>query len=394
MATPTGVWPEADVLRIEMLPAQQGDALWIEYGDPAAPRRVLVDGGTSRTAAVVRERIEALAPTDRRFELLIVTHIDTDHVGGVLRLLADQPPGLAFDDVWFNAWRHLETVPESSRLGPIDGEILSVLLDHAGWPWNAAFDGGPVMVPADGPLPVRELPGGLRLTLLSPGPQQLLSLRREWARVVQDAGLDPGEPGRHRETLDALAARKGVRLDRLGEGEIDLEARADEPFEPDPSKANGSTIAVLAEFEGASIILAGDAFADVLARTIARLAGERGTRRLAVDAFKLPHHGSTHNVSDELLSVVACSRYLFSTSGAIFGHPDEQAVARVILHGGRDPELLFNYRSDHSTPWEGRELRDRHGYRTVYPAPGTGGLAVDLPGSNGHDGAPARGGTP
>jgi beta-lactamase superfamily II metal-dependent hydrolase len=365
------------MFRIERLPAQQGDALWIEYGDPAAPHRVLIDAGTSPTAAIVRERILALAPADRRFDLLVVTHIDTDHVGGVLRLLAD-PPDVEFSDVWFNAWRHLEAVPESSRLGPIDGEILSVLLDHAGWPWNDAFGAGPVMVPADGPLPSRVLPGGMRLTLLSPGPGQLLDLKHAWAEVVQRAGLDPADPEGARALLDARAARKGVRLDRLGGGEIDVEARADAPFEPDRAEANGSTIAVLAEFEGASAILAGDGFPEVIARNVARLLRERDTRRLAIDAFKLPHHGSRYNVSNDLLSLVSCGRYLFSSSGAIFGHPDEEAVARVVLYGGPDPELLFNYRSDHSARWDSRELRSRFGYRTTYPPDGAQGLVVDL----------------
>jgi hypothetical protein len=47
------------MLRIEMLPAQQGDALWIEYGDPAKPRLVLIDGGTKPT---VGDRQEAGSP--------------------------------------------------------------------------------------------------------------------------------------------------------------------------------------------------------------------------------------------------------------------------------------------------------------------------------------------
>jgi beta-lactamase superfamily II metal-dependent hydrolase len=360
-----------------MLPAQHGDALWIEYGNPDAPRRILVDGGTSPTAAIVRGRIAALAPADRRFELLIVTHIDTDHVGGILRLLAEDA-GAEFGEVWFNAWRHLQAVPETSRLGPVDGEILSALLDRSGWPWNAAFDGGPVMVPADGPLPCHVLPGGMRLTLLSPGPEQLLALKHAWTEVVQEAGLDPADPGRTMGRLEELAARKGARLDRLGAGDIDVEGLSEAVFDPDRAVANGSTIAVLAEYEGASIILGGDAFPEVIESNIARLLRERGTRKLTVDACKVPHHGSRHNASDDLLGLLSCRRYLFSTSGRIFGHPDEEAVARVILRGGSDPELLFNYRTSQNAVWDDRALRDRLGYRTVYPAEGAEGLVVDL----------------
>ncbi len=359
-----------------MLPAQQGDALWIEYGDAGAPHRILVDGGTSPTAPVVAERVARLAPDDRRFELLIVTHIDTDHIGGVLRLL-DDDLGLEFGDVWFNAWRHIETV-QADRLGPVDGEILSVLLDASGWPWNQAFGSGPAVVAPEGGLPRHDLPGGLRLTLLSPGPDQLLALRREWAKVVQDAGLDPADPDRAREVLERLAARKGVQLDRLGDERLDVEALAASEFDPDRAVANGSTIAVLAEFDGASAILAGDGFPEVITANVARLLQERGTQRLAVDACKLPHHGSMHNVSNELLSLLSCGRYLFSSSGAIFGHPDTEAVARVVVNGGTGPELLFNYRTEHNAVWDDAELRAEFGYRTTFPEAGAPGLVVDL----------------
>ncbi|HSJ94391.1 MAG TPA: hypothetical protein VK896_10190, partial [Gaiellaceae bacterium] len=64
------------MLRIDMLPGGNGDALWIEYGDPQSPRRLLVDGGTKGTwddPAGLRSRLEGLAPDDRHFELLVVT---------------------------------------------------------------------------------------------------------------------------------------------------------------------------------------------------------------------------------------------------------------------------------------------------------------------------------
>ncbi|BBX66544.1 ComEC/Rec2 family competence protein [Mycolicibacterium psychrotolerans] len=65
---------------VEMLPAGHGDCLWIEYGDPV--RRVLVDGGPYYSYKHLRARIERLDPTDRHFELLIITHVDADHIEG------------------------------------------------------------------------------------------------------------------------------------------------------------------------------------------------------------------------------------------------------------------------------------------------------------------------
>ena len=101
-----------------------------------------------------------------------MSHIDTDHIGGVLRLFDDRTFGVQIDDVWFNAWEQLPD-RRTDRLGPVDGEILSTQLRERKLAWNQAFDAGAVCVPEDGPLPTRTLPGGLVLTLLSPGAPQL-----------------------------------------------------------------------------------------------------------------------------------------------------------------------------------------------------------------------------
>src|SRR5438045_2654939 len=105
-----------------MLPAAQGDALWIEYGDPQRPRRVLIDGGTASSwQDGLRTRIESVPRDERHFELLIVTHIDADHIDGALALLTEESLDASFGDVWFNGWRHLPETPLES-LGPIEGE--------------------------------------------------------------------------------------------------------------------------------------------------------------------------------------------------------------------------------------------------------------------------------
>jgi len=362
------------MFRVELLPAQQGDALWIEYGEPDAVHRILIDGGTPPTHQVVKDRIQALSATDRHFELCIVTHVDTDHIGGVLKLLADRSLGTTFGDVWFNDQEVLPPCPDPRR-GPIDGAILTRLLDGLGITPNQAFDGDAVWVPEQGELPVRSLADGMRLTLLSPGIAQLAELCCNWTAVLRKAGLVPGAPSA--EKLNELARRKGVEILRAQRAET-VEELASAPFVADRSRANGSTIAVLAEYEGTSCVLAGDAFAGVLARSLGRLAAERGENQLAVSAFKLPHHGSRRNVSLELLSTVACPMYLFSTDGAVFGHPDPEAVARVIRHGGPNPTLCFNYRSEPSRRWDDAALRERYGYQVRYPAAGQSGLVIDL----------------
>ncbi len=136
------------MFRIDMLPAAQGDSLWIEYGPRTKPHRVLIDGGTAPTYDHLRARIMRLPERDRHFDLWIVSHVDADHIEGVIVLLQDRSLKLSVDDVWFNGWKHLPT----DRLGPAQGEMLSGILDRRKpWgrklPWNLASGGRPCRSP-------------------------------------------------------------------------------------------------------------------------------------------------------------------------------------------------------------------------------------------------------
>ena len=73
--------------RIDMLPARRGDCLWIEYGDPTQPHRLLIDGGTGGTRRTIAKRLRDLPPDQRRLDLLVITHVDADHIAGMLELL-------------------------------------------------------------------------------------------------------------------------------------------------------------------------------------------------------------------------------------------------------------------------------------------------------------------
>jgi beta-lactamase superfamily II metal-dependent hydrolase len=361
------------MFRIEMLPAEQGDALFIEYGSRSSPSRVLIDAGVRKTSAAVKARIEQvpMKRNKRHFDLLIVTHVDSDHIGGIPKLLNDPSLGLEFDDVWFNGWRHLQP----DRLGPVEGEIVSAQLDKRRDKWNAAWDEKAVVVRPRGRLPQRELPGGMTLTLISPTRERLEVLRDEWKKVVEDAGLDAGVQD---ENLDEAARRRGI-PDLLGD-RIDIEERAAVPLKPDKAPANGSTIAVLAEFgtgsDRRSCLLTGDAHPDVFEEGLRRLCRDRRVEHIAVDALKVPHHGSRFNVSTAALDLIETDRYLFSTNGTQTDHPHLEGVARTIMRGGK-PTLYFNYRSEFTAPWDERRVK-RNRYVTVYPDRGTDGLVVDL----------------
>ncbi|PLS82379.1 MAG: hypothetical protein CYG59_04260, partial [Chloroflexi bacterium] len=244
---------------IDMLPAYQGDCLWVEYGTPDNPHRVLIDGGPSRSYKALKVRLiserECTPNKQLHFELLVVTHVDSDHIAGVLELLVGLPRGVTFGEVWFNGWDHLPNL-EDDRLGPVEGEQLSAVIKRRKLRWNQAFEGKAACVPEHGTPPCIPLDGGMQLTVLSPTTSQLVKLRPAWKKTVEKAGLAA------RSAEDALKQLKTKEpwSDMLGEeGEPDPEALASKPFAADSAEANGSSIALLAEFEGRACLLASDA---------------------------------------------------------------------------------------------------------------------------------------
>ena len=98
----------ASIFRIRLLPALHGDCIWIEYGEAGATHHVLVDGGPLGAFGALRAHVEALPAAARDVELLVVTHIDADHIDGIVKLLRHPELGLTFREVWFNGWPQLE----------------------------------------------------------------------------------------------------------------------------------------------------------------------------------------------------------------------------------------------------------------------------------------------
>lgn len=338
------------VFRLEALPAREGDCLLLSYGeDKDRLSRIVVDAGHSSTGKALVEHLDALNVTE--IELLVVTHVDADHIEGVLDFLEAIEGRVVIGDVWFNGWRHLRDGLEG--FGPAQGERLTTLV--SGLNWNGAVGGRAVRLGDDGaPVPLPALPGGMRMTVLSPSRAKLAKMEPVWEKACSAAGLVPGE-GKADEH-----GRPG--LEPLGG---DVETLAARITKDDTAPANGTSIALLAEFGGVRVLLGADAHPDVLTASLKRLDGGAPVR---LDLFKLPHHGSQANVTRELMAAVDCRDFLVSTDGSKFNHPDETAIARVVASRTDGVHLLFNYRQERTTMWEQRvEGERKHPFDVCFP---------------------------
>lgn len=352
------------VFRIHALYAGHGDCLWIEYGDSTSPHRIIVDCGTAGTYKRLNAVLEAVRHMQGDNELLVITHVDADHIAGALPLLTAPENSKLFKDVWFNGRAHLDPAKRYEHFGAVQGEAVTQSLLEHDYPWNSAYGFNSISLEEDGSPKKLNLPGGAVLTILSPTWGKLRAMQSKWDKEVKDAGLDPLVPAPEPKPIPAGFEPFGINLDAL----------ADFPFAEDDTAPNGSSIAFLLEYEGKKMLLGADAHPSVLVDAVKIL---NGGKPLEVDLLKVPHHGSKNNTSKDLLDVVRCRTALFSSNGAYYKHPDKEGVARVIKHSPKGVKLVFNCKSEFNDMWDSNELRKRWAYSTDYGV-GESGVSIHL----------------
>ena len=206
-----------------------------------------------------------------------------------------------------------------------------------------------------GPERFVEMPrkrGEPRITLLSPTRQTLDNLCQVWAKELPKVKVPP-------EPEPLATSRSG----------LDVEALARHVTLKDRAPANGSSIAFLLEHRGASALLTADAFPSALQRALASLAtSRRQPLHWTLDLIKLSHQGSRADTTTRLLETVRAPHSLVSTNGAIFGHPDQEGIARVIAGGAPGCEVWFNFRTPRTEVWASESLQARYAYVARFPA--------------------------
>jgi hypothetical protein len=343
------------MFKLLTLPAENGDCLWIEYGEPNKPNRILIDTGTKEAYPHLRKKLLELEKNKRVFELMIMTHFDNDHILGALDLFDDNELGVKYGDIWFNGWPHISEKP-IDMLGPEEAEIFSYYLHKKGYSWNAKFSNKAVAIEKNRPIDVT-LPGGMKLTLLSPIFSDFVKLEKDWEDRLAEKGLEPGF-GMEDELPADVLGEESPSIDEVNEW-------AEEKFTQEHTPSNQCSIAVLAEYQGKRCLLAGDASPEIILSSLTKYAPK--SDRFHIDLFKISHHGSKYNQSNNLLAKIDCPKYVITTNGKQFRHPHKEGISKIIAYGGKKPiSLFFNYRTKYNKFWDDGSLKGEFNYEAVY----------------------------
>jgi beta-lactamase superfamily II metal-dependent hydrolase len=342
-------------LTLHILPAQDGDCLLLrakaEDGDPFA---VLIDGGRAASYSKWKPHLNILLGSRPIIDLLVVTHIDADHIEGILKFLEDGDRNIKVSEVWYNGFDQVSSALSSKEAMEAfsyrQADDLSKILTDLKLPWNSTFNNGPIC--RELALDQMEI-GPFMVRVVTPSRKKLAALAGPWEALIAQARKQQSDPDPE--------GLEGLGIDPLN---VDQLALTDD--KNDTAKPNGSSISLIFEAFGGRLLLAGDSHPDDLAAGLSALGASPSEPQMFVVA-KVSHHGAKTNTTRVLQTLIRAKTYVFSTDGSHRDHPDASVVAKIIKSSTSAKILAFNYRTSTTAEWDDESLMETYGYSVAFP---------------------------
>jgi len=315
-------------ITFNFLPANSGDAILVS----ADHKNILIDGGHSRTYyRVIKQQLKKIKEEKQYLDLVVLTHLDNDHINGLLKLLEDKQMILLVKELWFNAFNQFTVVPTKSsyktsiKQGITFDEFVEKIKTEN---YSLNFEKYISIEKFDSPI---KLFSHLQLTLLSPNENKLQRLYQDYEKYKQEQDR-----------------KKNLTSSKIGDYHDDVEKLAKKKFEKDNSPTNGSSIAFILKYKKSSqFLLLADAHIDLIVHSL-KERGYSKQKPLKIDFVKLSHHGSKHNLNQDLLDIIDTDMFIISTNGT-HKHPDKETLCKIIMNPERDKtkkiNLIFNYKT-------------------------------------------------
>lgn len=319
---------------IHLLAASYGDSILVSHSSRESTFNLLIDGGPAKTFSrgpgrqrpgPLRTALDAIKEKDEFVDLVILTHIDSDHIKGLIKAFKTESYLSSIAKrVWLNASSNISAyldaaeisenaIPFSTGDSPetsvSEGKTFEQILSALDCWRREIIVAGQVIT--EGPF---------KFSILSPTENDLRKLNGIWPDESLSAHT-AGESNDYHYSISDLIEN--------------------DTFSKDISPTNGSSIAFILEIEQKKILFLGDSYACTIRESLEKL-GYTKENKLEVDYVKLSHHGSSRNTSVEMLDLIECRAYLISTDGTRHGHPHKRTLARI-LNAHSNNIIYFNY---------------------------------------------------
>lgn len=367
-------------IKIEMFKAKWGESFLITLYKESKPIHILIDAGFVNTYdTFLKKRILEIA-NDGMLDILVFSHIDQDHIGGGLKFLKENNRNnmIQIGDVWYNAYRHLEIENvsaeglkederkklEKSISGGMlaieerinkessgrQGSILGALILNGKYNWNKKFYGNVVCTKSKIDSTFYS---DIKIEVLSPDTEGLEKLKKEWKKELDKIGIyKETKDGIFDDAFEVLISKKFQKFflpkaKPVNFKQKDLKTYMNSDDFIDKDSVNGSSISFMLEFMEKRMLFLADSHCSTIIKNLKCLRKkysiEEGTA-MFFDVIKISHHGSCGNTNEELLKLIDSDKYIISTNGDMFNHPDLQTIAQIVCRPTEKERVLyFNY---------------------------------------------------
>jgi beta-lactamase superfamily II metal-dependent hydrolase len=332
-------------MEIKFLQANNGDSILISLIDSdGESKNILVDGGIKKTYKTdkgskgkpefgeLKAVIDTIRNSNKFIDLLIITHIDEDHIGGIIKWFNnDENAFKLVKEVWFNSGKGIAKFlkksenkdlehlinPDKTTLSSINQGIdFSKYINEKGILFTEIILQGNKFKRF-----------GYDFKILSPNKTKLEILLKEWK--IKDPDLSTASKPKPNDYAKTIK-----------------EHLANDIFVEDTAYPNGSSIAFILskqeEKEEKNFLFLGDSHPSVILEGLNKF-NYCEDNKLTAKLVKLSHHGSKGNTSLELLKCINSKSYIVSTNGTGDQHPSKQLLSRVIKEN-EDCNIYFNYK--------------------------------------------------
>jgi len=309
---------------INMLPAFNGDSILIKtYDEKDKEFIILIDGGTPSTFEYfLKKNLKYL----NRIDLLILTHIDDDHIGGLINFFKNSIiEKFEIGEIWYNQ-------PDVNFYESKSGKVLISVPQAEDWKGLIKQKKPNVFIKEitteSGIININ----GLEFTILSPTTVIKNKMYEVWLKERNKI---------KKPDLESLISNNKPSYSKS------LEELSKINFKPEKSINNdiynSSSISFTLRCPDISFLLLADSRPEVIANSLNEL-GYSITEPLEVNFVKISHHGSLNNTSQELLSLIKSNNYLISTNGGKSNHkhPSRETIARIIYKFNRYDNAVLN----------------------------------------------------
>ncbi|TWH55837.1 putative hydrolase (metallo-beta-lactamase superfamily) [Desulfitobacterium sp. LBE] len=381
---------------VHFLPAKAGDCFVVEFDNGEC---ILVDCGYKSTyESELKPLLTQLKHKGRRVILMLITHIDQDHLEGAIAFLRENGPANAphiieVENIWFNGFfntlfmrdefqeRKRAAIGELQKkrmnmiLGQLsmqsDGNVGPISAAHSrsfeelcaqnGYRLNAQFADRVVKRNADNRNQLVDHSiqiGECKLIVLSPNESSLNRLAHKLnIEMIRNFGIhyelsEDMEFAALFERLMELQIEPGCLEEYISASEPRLERWVGTSTLAPMNEVNNASVVIEIEYKGTKLLFTGDSDSDSWAEFLTD----------EYDLIKISHHGTT-KPNIKLLEKAKGRTLLISTDGGKQNrHPENDLLARAILAGNKT--ICFNY--DIKQKQELMDMQEKYGYSAMF----------------------------